>query len=263
MIGMLYNYTKNKKAVTLMEIMLAVIILAFTFLPIISTIGTSMKDTDVTNSYVFAQATARNILDYVLDELPFNSITSANDKVGILQEYNYYDISKRSEEKYDDDKLKKFRELIGSDDNNMSGKLKDERGTEYNIILYVFPITANAKVATSSSEMLFTYLPRPEFEKNTKWFRFLTNPETASDKDKKDAAYIFEDFASSPYKFVPFPQKRIENAFSIGAINNTSTGNGYCVMKKIVLSITWTGQDKHSRSLVLYTMKANLDSEKL
>ena len=60
--------------------------------------------------------------------------------------------------------------------------------------------------------------------------------------------------------------KRIKNACDIGAKNNTETGTGYCVMKKIVLHISWDANGKRSgkihRDLVFYTMKANLDSEK-
>lgn len=240
-----------------MEIMLAVIILAFTFLPIISTIGTSMKDTDVTNSYVFAQTAARNILDYVLDELPFNCITSANDKKGFLQEARIYNMSTRSYDTYGSDKLAKFKELIGSEDENAEGIIKDkERGISYHVVLYVFPIKSTTG-SGSSDEMRFTYLKRPEYEKNENWFRY-------SPPDTQTNAAFRRNSITSPYaSLLPDSEKVTKNAYNIGAKEYDSN---YYVMKKIVLHISWELKGKRGgtihRDLVFYTMKANLDSEK-
>lgn len=68
----------KRLGVTLLEIMTAVLILAMAFLPLIGVIGTSTKDSDVANSQVFAQTSARNILDTFLDDVPFKAISVAS-----------------------------------------------------------------------------------------------------------------------------------------------------------------------------------------
>ena len=51
----------------------------------------------------------------------------------------------------------------------------------------------------------------------------------------------------------------IQNAYDLGAVKNHGSRS---ILKKIILRIAWKARDKKDRSLVLYTMKGNLDSEK-
>ena len=106
-----------------MEIMIALLILAFAFIPIIAVIGTSTKDTDVANSYVFAQTTARNILDTLLDDVPFNSIITTESKIAKIKEYKTYNPDS-------------FLSMIGASNDEAKGEVIDERGTKYNITIY-------------------------------------------------------------------------------------------------------------------------------
>jgi prepilin-type N-terminal cleavage/methylation domain-containing protein len=59
-----------KQGVTLPEIVVAMLILAMAFIPLIGVIGTSSTDSDVANSVAFAQTAVRNILDTLLDQQP-------------------------------------------------------------------------------------------------------------------------------------------------------------------------------------------------
>ena len=249
------NMIKTKNGTTLLEIMTALIILAFTFLPIIATIGTSTRDTDVQNSYVFAQTTARNILDTLLDDVPFGCIKEGSGHIAefVVSPYN---------KTYN---LTPFKEMIGIGESGTKadGNIIDERGAKYNIKIYVWSIFANgAKEHKKDSELLFSYLPRPEYEnasetiystgeiKNT-WYTYESTIPSLYIQNNKD-----------PYSDKDYPVKKIEkNAFELGAKNYPASG-GYSVMKKILLKIEWIATDKKKRSMEIFTMKANLDSER-
>ena len=235
------KFINAKKGVTLMEIMTALLILAFAFLPIIGVIGTSTKDTDVANSVVFAQTTARNILDTLLDDVPFNSIVATGkDKQYIAKIEKYKD--------YDPDS---FLSMIGASNEEAKGEVFDERGQKYDVFIYAFPISAKQEeIHDVDNELLFSYLPRPKYEgdsseQNEKWYTYTsggTHRQTETDPYNIDVATI------------------TKNAFELGARQNNNSTE-YYIMKKIVFRMTWTGRDGHYRRLELYTMKANLDSD--
>ena len=238
-----HSFIKNKKATSLMEIMLAVVVLAFTFMPIIATIGTSTKDTDVANSYVFAQTTARNILDTLLDDVPFNSINGpVGGGVGELSDYV------ANGKTYS---IEPFKAMIGTKDKNCSGVLTDERGVNYNVTIYVEPIF--------DKDFYFTYLPRPSFEiatdsdSGSNWYNI-----PSSDSEKKTAAFLNKnsydpyDLVTDRYTFAT-ESKKLSELWSV-------KNDNLSVMKKILLKIEWTGRDHKNRSLEIYTMKANLDT---
>ncbi len=233
------NYIKAKKGVTLMEIMIALLILAFAFIPIIAVIGTSTKDTDVANSYVFAQTTARNILDTLLDDVPFNSIITTESKIAKIKEYKTYNPDS-------------FLSMIGASNDEAKGEVIDERGTKYNITIYAYPIAASKDVNHDvSNELLFSYLPRPKYEGETpeesdKWYTYSSgNPYMSPN-------------AKDPYEYDVATLTK--NAFELGARINESTSEHY-ILKKILFKMNWTSIDGHDRSLELYTLKANLDSD--
>lgn len=216
---------------------MALLILAFAFLPIIAVIGTSTKDTDVTNSMIFAQTTARNILDTLLDDVPFNSIIINENNIAKIQDYKTY-------------KADSFRDMIGATSEEAKGEVTDERGIKYNIVIYAFPIKASDNVNHDvSNELLFSYLPRPIYEGDTlegneKWYTY------------EQGGIHMKENAPDPYTIDVATTTK--NAFELGAIQNNSS---FCIMKKILFKMSWTARDGHDRSLELYTMKANLDSD--
>ena len=236
--------TRDKKGMTLMEIMVALLILAFAFLPIIGVIGTSTKDTDVANSYVYAQTTARNILDTLLDDVPFNSIkegTSGEDKVAKLYDYGTY-------------KVDSFLDMIGATNEDAKGEIVDERGTTYTIKIYCFPIPVSKGSGIDvSNEILFSYLKRPKYEgtkaEEADLFYTYKSDDASSYLQPKSPDPYTMDVATATY-----------GAYDLGARPNALTSE-YYVMKKILFKMTWKSRDGHDRSLELFTMKANLDSE--
>lgn len=230
----------NKKAVTLMEIMLAVVILAFTFIPVIGTLLSSARDTDVFNSYVFAQTTARNILDTLIDDVPFHSIrVGANNEASFVNS-TIYNQSSHSNIPYD---VTKFTEKLTN--------VRDERGTNYTVKIYVFPIEASEDDNNSTNELKFTYLTRPKYDQQENWFTF--DNEVSKNSFRKDGT-------ANPYDDGAFVcEEKKENAYKVGAKKHSD--EKYSIMKRIVLTVEWTARDNHPRKIALYTLKANLDSE--
>lgn len=232
-----YEYKKTRYGITLIEIMVALLILAGTFLPLIAVMGSFTKDTDSMNSYVFAQTTARNILDTLLDEVPFNSMQADTNNIAKLIDYDGY-------------KIDSFKSLIGTANEKAEGEITDERGTKYKIKIYCFPIpVTKGNSPDTNSEITFSYKKRPKYEEQDNFFTY-----------KKDQNPCFlRNTCSNPYDMEG--QEKNSGAYELGAKKNFSSEE-YYVMKKILFQIVWKSRDGKEKNLELFTMKANLDSEK-
>lgn len=247
-------YNQGRRGITLVEIMTALLILAFAFLPIIGMIGTGTKDTDISETYIFAQTSARNILDSILDDVPFYALRPATSQVSDIGEANdesnvgeLFDIDPPLGPEY---RVASFLRSIGNDpsvDRFTRGELTDDRGYKYKLKIFVFPIPSTAAF-DMDKEMSFRYLPRPDFETQANWYT--TTPDNAS-------AHIIA--GDSPYEMA-LPAIEIKDARALG-IQSGPAGNNHCVMKKIVLRIKWTSKIGKERSIEVYTTKANLDRE--
>jgi prepilin-type N-terminal cleavage/methylation domain-containing protein len=247
-------YNLRKRGVTLLEIMAALLILAFAFLPIIGMIGTGTKDTDVSETYIFAQTTARNILDTILQDVPFYALRVASTEVSDIGESNdepnvgqLFDIDPPVGPEY---KVASFLRSIGNDpevDTFARGELTDDRGYKYKVKIFVLPVPVNDPLNLDEN-MVFRYLPRPDFETQPDWYT--TDSTEAS-------AYI--NSGSTPYEMT-LPSIVVADAKSLGAKQGPGDNN-FCVMKKILLRIKWTMKSGIERSIEVYTMKANLDRE--
>lgn len=230
------HISNNKRTgITMIEIMVALLILAVTFLPLIAVMGSFTKDTDSMNSYVFAQTTARNILDTLLDEVPFNSIQADSNNIAKLIDYG---------DKY---KVASFKELIGTTNEKAEGEITDERGTKYKTKIYCFPIPVSKGTSVDiSNELVFSYKKRPKYEEQTNYYTY---------ESKEDSLFL-EQNLQNPYDMGG--EEKSYGAYELGAQKNYSSDE-YYVMKKILFQMTWTGRDGQARSLELFTMKANLD----
>lgn len=247
-------YIAGHRGVTLVEIVAALLILAFAFLPIFGMISSGSKDTDVAESYIFAQTTARNILDSLLDDVPFYAIRVAESEVADIGESNneanvgeLFDIDPPLGPQY---RVASFLRSIGNNpatDQFARGELTDDRGTKYKIKIFVFRVPSNSTF-NLNTDMCFRYQPRPAFENQSGWYT--TSPTEPN-------AYIVA--GNSPYDMT-LPAVITADARSLG-VPAGPTGNDYCVMKKILLRIRWKIRSGIERSLEVYTMKANLDRE--
>lgn len=248
--------------ISLLEIMVALLIMAFAFIPLVGVIGTGATDTDVAKSYIFAQTTARNILDNLLDNVPFECVRVApgsvadtdgsNAEPGISQLVNSPEYQVAS-----------FLSLLGNDgtvDTFGRGELRDERGTRYFIKLFCFPLvgTANPVGAIDpTTEVTFRYLPRPPYE-------------TATNSSNQAIWYTNSPFVAAgvprPYDFAPGSPDfsiRTTNAFSLGVPAGSIAALQYCVLKRILLRVRWVLPKGGERSIEIYTAKGNLAREDL
>ena len=247
-------YKCSRQGTTLLEIISALLILAFAFLPIFGMITSGSKDTDISESYIFAQTSARNILDSLLDDVPFYALRVAGSNVEDIGESNaesnvgeLFNISPPLGPDY---LVASFLRSIGNDpsvDHFTRGELTDDRGIKYKIKIFVFPVSANSS-HDIDNDISFRFLPRPEFEKQSGWYTF--KPEEAD-------AYIVS--GDSPYE-MSLPTIEVKGARELG-VTEGPTGNDFCVMKKILLRVRWTMRNGVERSIQVYTMKANLDRE--
>ncbi len=247
-------YIDKARGVTLLEIVSALLILAFAFLPIFGMITSGSKDTDIAESYIFAQTTARNVLDSLLDDVPFYALRVASTDVADIGEANaetnvgeLFDIDPPLGPEY---RIASFLRSIGNDpdtDQFTRGELTDDRGTKFKIKIFVFPVPSNSTFDLAT-DMCFRYQPRPEFEKQTGWYT--TSPTEAN-------AYIVA--GNSPYNMT-LPAIETRDARALGTQSGPA-GNNFCVMKKILLRIRWKMRNGIERSIEVYTMKANLDRE--
>ncbi len=247
---------------SLLEIMVALLIMAFAFIPLVGVIGTGAADTDVAKSYIFAQTTARNILDNLLDNVPFENIRVApgnvsdtdgsNAESGVALLGNWapgYNVAS-------------FLALLGNNgavDTLGRGELHDERGTRYFVKLFCFPLvgTANPVGAINpADEVTFRYLPRPPYE-------------TATNSSNQAVWYSSTAFVNAgvprPYDFTvggtPDFSIRTTNACSLGVPQGSIAALNYCVLKRILLRIRWVLPKGGERSIEIYTAKGNLARE--
>lgn len=246
----------SRKGVTLLEIMAALLILAFAFIPIFGMIGTSAKDTDISESYIFAQTRARNILDSILDDVPFFALRVAGGAVADIGDTNNEpNVGEMFDTTNPDYQVASFIRFIGNDptvDRFTRGELVDERGIRYKVKIFVFPIPANDPLSVAD-ELSFRHIPRPEYEKQPGWY---TTSAAAENMYVKSIGGIL-----TPYE-MPTPATVIQGARQLGAYQGP-VGNDYCVMKKILLRIRWTVGSGPERSIEIYTAKANLDRRDL
>ena len=258
----------RRRAISLLEIMVALLIMAFAFIPLVGVIGTGATDTDVAKSYIFAQTTARNILDNLLDNVPFECVRVAPGSVSDTDGSNAETAVSQlvSTPEY---QVASFLSLLGnpgSVDTFGRGELRDERGTRYFIKLFCFPLagTANAVGAINpADEITFRYLPRPPYETATNasnqavWYPTPTAPAPAFVNAGVPRPYDFT-VGSTPDFAI-----RTTNAFSLGVPQGSIPVLNYCVLKRILLRVRWVMPKGGERSIEIYTAKGNLAREDL
>ena len=245
----------SDRGVTLLEILSALLILAFAFIPIIGVIGTGTTDTDVTNAYIFAQTSARNILDSLLDSVPFPAVTvdtaavpdldgtHSEGNVALFQNVPGYDVAS-------------FMVMLGnsSGDNKGAGALRDERGNTYYTKLFIFPLVGqDSSNPDPDTELVFSYLPRPLYENATYSAGHATKPGESSwysDNEWVNPGVL------RPYDYAVVAT--MTNAKGLGVPAGADASLQYCMMKKFLLRIRWTMPKGGERSIEVFTAKADL-----
>lgn len=243
----------GRSGVTLLEILSAMLILAFAFIPIFGVISTGTADSDVTNSYISAQTIARNVLDTALDSVPFESIqVNAGQVADIGESNNEANVGVLVDVPGYDERT--FLAQLGNNtagDMSTRGEIVDERGIRYKVKLFVFPVAGNAPLDVTNN-VSFRYRPRPLYE-NT------VNAQNQQIWYTTDPTNLYMNAAApSPYSYA-LPAPVIQSARELGAPPGPS--GDYCVMKRLLLRVKWQMPRGIERSVTIYTAKAHLSRQ--
>ena len=251
--------------VTLLEILIALLIMAAAFIPLVGVIGIGATDTDVAKTHIFAQTTARNILDNLLDNVPFDCLRvsgsnvtdsdGSNSEAGVAQFVDTADYLVAS-----------YISLLGNPgtvDKFGRGELRDERGTRYFIKLFCFPLVGTANpigAINPANEVTFRYLPRPPYET-------ATNTAVPPQATWYSNSAFVNAGVNRPYDYSigasPDLSIRTMNAFSLGVSQGAIPSLEYCVLKRILLRVRWVMPKGGERSIEIYTVKGNLARQDL
>lgn len=239
---------------SLVEILIATFILVMAGVPMLGVIGSGAADTDVLRSNLFAQTTGAGIMDAALDALPFDVLVrndspvpdrdGKNPEPGVGRLLPTSDPTQAAQ-------AKAFLSLIGGspEDGLARGTLRDERGTEYRIKLFVFPIPAVVTASESEGSALrFGFLPRPLYEQ-------------AKDDGGRSSWYSQDPFVK-PGVLRPYDlpvESTVRRAAELGIPLGTQPGFPHCCLKKLLLRIQWDPRKGGERSLELMTLKAALE----
>ncbi len=243
----------SRSAMTLIEIVLAMLILAFAFIPVIGVIGSGSADTDVTKSYVFAQTLVRNILTSCLDSIPFAAIdTNGTTTVSDSDGQTNTDIGLfRVTGSFTNASATNFlRDHFGNTaDLNGRGDVTDERGIIYHVNLFAFPITDPDATISTTTEVLFLARNRPEYENQ------VTNTPARNIWYQTGATGQFVAAGTrTPYEFTTSIQ-----TWDARRMNLPVDPSGQiCTMKRLLVRVRWVMPKGVERRLEFYTCKANL-----
>jgi len=239
----------RKSGLTFLEIIAAMLILAFAAVPMIGIYWSTATDADLANSAIFAQSAASNILNAALDSVPFDCIQVAGSKITDLDGKNPEDhVAKLvGITSYN---VASFLSLLGNSKNDGLGRgeLKDERGTIYKTKLFVFPIPGKDSIELDK-EISFSYLPRPPFENSV--------------GNTGKSCWFTED------RFVPREVVQLPYDMQVATITQNakilgiprSPDGTFTPLKKLLLRIQWHTPRGPPRSLEIFTAKANLSRE--
>lgn len=202
----------NRKAITFLEIVVAVAILAIAMIPLFGLMSRQTVETDKVASQAFAINKASEVLNTVLDNVPFVTLRQGNP--GYIRTD---DLSGKSQfSKYNENWARKIVPILfqGSEKQSAGwpcrGVTVDSRGIHYLIHLRVEDVVSEKKPARSdkirigsaypdskpadfgeSSEMAFTFLRNPALLNDGNWIQ-----EYAEDKNESGKPFSELDLAS-------------------------------------------------------------------
>ncbi len=206
----------QQKGFTLVEIILAMAIMAATMVPIFFFMSKGASDTDFNVSRTFAVNRASEILNAMLDNVPFQAL-----RAGIPAYIKVEDLAGvKGYEKYDDAWAENLIDIVFPGSSKTAAGypcqsiIADPRGTRYKVTLRVEDISSpssspmlkpeqkkigadfpdsppNDFAALSNGEVTFTYLKNPARMLSQAWHQttYLPNPIGMLPKDKQ---YRFE-----------------------------------------------------------------------
>ncbi len=268
----------NRKAVTFLEIVIAVAILAIALIPLFGLMSRSTVETDRNASQAFAMSKASEVLNTLLDNVPFAAIRQGNP--GFIKTD---DLQTRARfKKFNDGWAKKLVPMLFQGSQKESGGwvcrgvISDSRGINYLVHLRVEDVISEIKLPRSERIQIGTSFPGgapSDFpETGELSFRFLRNPGLLSDggwyqdytDDKNEAGKPYSEFdlasgkgvaespvnlyldqgmeslgANSPRFIDPTAERYTAKMVSEKVPYDASDKFAWCSMKKLLVQVQW------------------------
>jgi len=262
------NPSIDRDGVTLIEIAIAMLILATSLIPIFGLMTKSTKDSDATLTRAFAINYAKSVLSTIIDDIPFADIRLGAPAI----------IAESSKDKAE----ALFPGAVSASGGiACNGIASDARGINYRIF-----VRSDAVMDTTDGyndgEFYFSYYPNPDVESQPKWDVLQQNALKNEDIDNIPSVFSKTDppGLKSPYRYygadVPAgrwgpAEEAAGNKILVDQREVTqldSDGNVY-LMQRLVLQIRWNMDSAYYKDpdeekgrpvkLQIVTFKANLD----
>ncbi|HAE39263.1 MAG TPA: hypothetical protein DCG57_11585 [Candidatus Riflebacteria bacterium] len=266
----------NRRAVTFIEIVIAVGILAVAMIPLFGLMSRQTVDTDRNASQAFAMNKASEILNAILDNVPFAALRQGNP--GFIK---VDDIATRAKyQRYNEDWARKMVPVLfpGSDNQSAGwpcrGVFTDSRGISYLVHLRVEDVTSEQKPPRPERVKIGPSFPAGSptsfAETREMTFAFLRNPAILSDgswlqeysRDPAQRPYAEVDLGSGrgvaespndiyrdegmegasadePRYLDPTAERYTTKMVTEKVPYDVSDKYGWCVMKKLLVQVQW------------------------
>lgn len=263
----------SRRALTFLEIVIALAVLAVAMLPIFAVIHKGASDTDINNSQTYAITKATDTLDAILDNVPFEFLRRGNP--GFLRCDDIINLSAYSGN-YSEDWLGKMAETLFNGSEKKSegwecrGTLTDIRGIVYRITMRIDDLPASPAPSGEKPEMINVGSSYPDSEptefpfhsRGDFTFSFLKNPKKLADpnwcqeykpynltqrprweteltsdghgvSEPSDNIYLEPDFISPDA--LRYTQRMASEKVNYAAGDDYV----YCTMKRLVVEVQW------------------------
>lgn len=268
----------NRRAVTFLEIVIAVAILAVALIPLFGLISRQTVETDKNASQVFAINKASEVLNTILDNVPFVALRQGNP--GYIKTE---DLSANPRfQKYNESWAKKLVPILFAGSTKEAagwpcrGIISDSRGIHYLIQLRVEDVASEKKPLKSERIQIGTSFPaaKPaEFAESAEMaFTFLRNPALLSDgnwsqdyaEDKDETGKPFSELdlgsgkgvseapgnvyldqgmqalgANEPRYVDPTAERYTQKMVSERVPYDVGESFAWCTMKKLLVQVQW------------------------
>jgi hypothetical protein len=279
-------FVGNRKAITFLEIVVAVSILAVAMIPLFGLMSRETVETDRNVSQVFAINKASEILNSALDNIPFVALRQGNPGYVRVD-----DLKGKVAGKYDDTWARNLmRMLFGSANKESAGYpcqgiLTDSRGIHYLVHLRVEDVASEYKPPrpekqkigdafpagkpaefSESDEFTFSYLKNPALLSDGSWVVDYAANEDETDKplteidlssgngvaEAKQNVYLdqgMEGFPPDAARFTnPTALRYTQKMVTKKVPYSAGDKFAYCTMKKLLIQVQWNLDQKYFKT---------------
>lgn len=277
----------NRRAVTFLEIVIAVAILAVALIPLFGLMSRQTVETDKNASQAFAINKASEVLNTVLDNVPFVALRQGNP--GYIRTDDLSGKSRFS--KYNENWARKLVPILFTGSSKEAagwpcrGIISDARGIHYLVHLRVEDVASEKKLPKSERIRVGTGFPESkpaEFDESAEMaFTFLRNPALLSDgswaqdyaEDKDETGKPFSELelasgkgvaespvniytdqgmeglgADEPRYLDPTAERYTQKMVSEKVPYDVSDKFAWCTMKKLLVQVQWNLEPKYFKN---------------